>query len=192
MRKGDSNYYRKKYRTKLTRHPNWDYGQNGVYFVTICTKDGIHWFGKVEATGDFKRQNSQTNSLSSEHLFKNPKAEDIGVETQDLASLPDPSLIQIPLLYAFNRRNCSAKIKFSTIGDIANDCWLAIPEHFPFVKLGLHVVMPNHVHGILFIDKKQNFNSETASKEAGFATSSFGPQSRNLASPPNCFFPTLS
>lgn len=39
------------------------------------------------------------------------------------------------------------------IGMIAQDCWLAIPEHFPYVKLGDHVVMPNHVHGIVIIDK---------------------------------------
>lgn len=39
------------------------------------------------------------------------------------------------------------------IGEIARDCWTQIPEHFPFVKLGEHVVMPNHVHGIVIIDK---------------------------------------
>jgi putative transposase len=37
---------------------------------------------------------------------------------------------------------------FSEIGEIAEKCWLEIPEHFPFVKLDVHVVMPNHVHGI--------------------------------------------
>jgi len=42
---------------------------------------------------------------------------------------------------------------FNEIGRIAQDCWLEIPEHFPFVKLGNHVVMPNHVHGIVVIDK---------------------------------------
>jgi REP element-mobilizing transposase RayT len=41
----------------------------------------------------------------------------------------------------------------SEIGKIANDYWLAIPEHFPFVKLGAHIIMPNHVHGIIIIDK---------------------------------------
>jgi len=45
------------------------------------------------------------------------------------------------------------KMTFSEIGKIAEQCWLEIPEHFPFVKLDVHVVMPNHVHGIVIIDK---------------------------------------
>ena len=45
------------------------------------------------------------------------------------------------------------------IGKIANDCWMVISEHFPFVKLGEHVVMPNHVHGIVVIDKPDDGRS---------------------------------
>ena len=36
-------------------------------------------------------------------------------------------------------------------GKIADECWRAIPDHFPFVELGAYVVMPNHVHGIIVI-----------------------------------------
>lgn len=36
-------------------------------------------------------------------------------------------------------------------GKIADECWLAIPEHFPFVELGVHVIMPNHGHGVIVI-----------------------------------------
>jgi REP element-mobilizing transposase RayT len=39
----------------------------------------------------------------------------------------------------------------SAIGGIAEEHWRAIPEHFPMVELGAHVVMPNHVHGIIII-----------------------------------------
>jgi REP element-mobilizing transposase RayT len=44
------------------------------------------------------------------------------------------------------------KLYLSKIGQIANDCWMQIPNHFPFVKLGQFVIMPNHVHGIIVID----------------------------------------
>jgi putative transposase len=37
-------------------------------------------------------------------------------------------------------------------GIIADECWRAIPEHFPFVELGAYVVMPNHVHGVIVIN----------------------------------------
>ena len=32
-----------------------------------------------------------------------------------------------------------------------DECWRNIPDHFPDVELGAHVVMPNHVHGIIVI-----------------------------------------
>ena len=37
------------------------------------------------------------------------------------------------------------------LGKIADECWRAIPEHFPNVELGAHVIMPNHAHGIIII-----------------------------------------
>lgn len=90
-----SEKFQNKYRIESARLPNWDYGGNGAYFVTICTKNRICWFGDV----------------------------------------------------------VDGKMVLNDLGKIANDCWLEIPEHFPFVKLGRHVVMPNHVHGIVVIDK---------------------------------------
>jgi REP element-mobilizing transposase RayT len=41
----------------------------------------------------------------------------------------------------------------SEMGTLAEKYWMEIPHHFPFVELGNFVVMPNHVHGILIIDK---------------------------------------
>ena len=36
-------------------------------------------------------------------------------------------------------------------GKIADACWRAIPEHFPLVELGSHIIMTNHAHGIIVI-----------------------------------------
>lgn len=36
-------------------------------------------------------------------------------------------------------------------GKIADECWCSIPEHFPNVELDEFIVMPDHVHGIIFI-----------------------------------------
>ena len=41
------------------------------------------------------------------------------------------------------------------LGRIANECWRAIPDHFPNVELGAYVVMPNHVHGIIVINENR-------------------------------------
>ena len=39
--------YQGKYRTKSAHLPFYDYSQNGYYFVTICTKNRIEYFGSV-------------------------------------------------------------------------------------------------------------------------------------------------
>ncbi len=100
------------------------------------------------------------------------------------------------------------KMELSETGKIAQHFWIEIPTHFPFVKLGEFVVMPNHVHGIIIIDKHidtindsigddrcdaivetQNFASlpqnPTSSKNPTPQQTHgniFGPQSQNLAS----------
>jgi len=43
-------------------------------------------------------------------------------------------------------------------GNIVDDCWCAIPEHFPNVELGGYMVMPNHVHGIIVINDRADTN----------------------------------
>ena len=37
------------------------------------------------------------------------------------------------------------------LGKYAWDCWYEIPDHFPFVELINFVVMPNHIHGLLYL-----------------------------------------
>lgn len=97
----------------------------------------------------------------------------------------------------------------SEIGAIANRCWADIPNHFPFVRLGEFVIMPNHVHGILFLDKTDDRHGVDPQKKSAPTPvdpqdladlrhapshhtdrhpndlrplNRFGPQSRNLAS----------
>ena len=53
-----------------------------------------------------------------------------------------------------NREHCFGEIKngemiLNDAGIIANDCWLQIPNHFPNSILHEHIVMPNHIHGII-------------------------------------------
>ncbi len=100
------------------------------------------------------------------------------------------------------------KMNLSAIGQFAQSCWIDIPKHFPFVKLGEFVVMPNHVHGIIIVDKKDSVCGEKTDKptntnvetHVGVETQNFaflhrqppqkenvnknkfGPQSKNLAS----------
>lgn len=94
------------------------------------------------------------------------------------------------------------KIQYSQIGQNAKKCWREIPVHFPFVQLDEWEVMPNHVHGIIIIDKSdenisplppdhdlknehagtQNFASLPSDFQTNYPKNRFGPQSGNLAS----------
>jgi len=56
-----------------------------------------------------------------------------------------------------------SKMQLSKIGGIVQKYWDEIPQHFPFIKLDKMVVMPNHIHGILWIDKPTN-NTTTSQK----------------------------
>lgn len=78
------------------RMRGYDYASEGAYFVTICTDEMCHLFGRI-ANGTMA-----TNEL----------------------------------------------------GDIAQQCWDAIPQHMPHVDIGEFVVMPNHVHGIVVIRER--------------------------------------
>ena len=37
----------------------------------------------------------------------------------------------------------------NALGRLVDECWRQIPRHFSVVELAPHVVMPNHIHGII-------------------------------------------
>ncbi len=85
--------FNNKYRIKSARLPHWDYGNPGMYFVTICTKNFTEWFGMVQ-----------------------------------------------------NR-----EMILNKTGNIAENYWVGIADHFDNVELDEFIVMPNHIHGIIGI-----------------------------------------
>ena len=52
------------------------------------------------------------------------------------------------------------------LGEIVAETWLKMPKHYPHIRLGEWVVMPNHFHGIVFIDRRNYIgkDSKLASK----------------------------
>jgi putative transposase len=41
------------------------------------------------------------------------------------------------------------RMQLSKLGEIAEESWLALARQFPRIRLHEHIVMPNHVHGII-------------------------------------------
>ncbi len=70
------------------------------------------------------------------------------------------------------------KVVLNKIGKYTEQCWIDIPNHFKIVELDEYVIMPNHIHGIIVINKDNNVETQN------FASlpNKFGPQSKNLGS----------
>jgi putative transposase len=64
----------------------------------------------------------------------------------------------------------NGKMILSPTGVIADIIWHEIPNHHPNVELGDFVVMPNHIHGILILDKPGD-NGGRRAVETGHALS---------------------
>ncbi len=66
-----------------------------------------------------------------------------------------------------------ASLQKTQIGEIAHDNWENITTYHPYVELDDFVIMPDHLHGILFINKPEKITWEH---------NKFGAQRNNLAS----------
>ena len=95
--------YKNKYRISSARHQNWDYSWAGAYFITICTEDKEHYFGKIK----------------------------------------------------------NDKMQLSQIGVLADAFWHEIKNHAQNIKLDAFIVMPNHIHGILILNRNNTNETKT-------------------------------
>ncbi len=151
--------FQNKYRIPSSRLKGYDYGSHGMYFVTICTKSKNHYFGTIVETDDCPSP-INTNDCPSQKQNNTEPDNHLALQNKNHNC-------------ASNETHNCASLRETEIGKIAREFWEQIPQHFPFVELDEFIVMPNHVHGILFINKpdKSDWNSNT-----------FGTQTRNLAS----------
>ncbi|MEA3398678.1 MAG: transposase [Patescibacteria group bacterium] len=53
----------------------------------------------------------------------------------------------------------NGKMILNNLGKLALKYWLEIPKHFPYAELDEFIIMPNHIHGIIFINNKQSVNT---------------------------------
>ncbi|MFU8797209.1 MAG: transposase [Gammaproteobacteria bacterium] len=102
----ESNMGYVEYNRKSVRLKGYDYGCNGAYFITVCTRNREYLFGKV----------------TREH-----------------------------------------RIELNITGNVALTCWKNLPEHFPPVNLDTFIIMPNHIHGILYITSTPTVGATHAS-----------------------------
>jgi len=71
------------------------------------------------------------------------------------ADYSDPGGYSLTICSA-GRKNTFGKIRdgkteLSPLGEIVQECWVAIPQHFASAEIKEFVVMPNHLHGIVVL-----------------------------------------
>lgn len=69
-----------------------------------------------------------------------------------------------------DRRNLLGKVQdadtlLSPAGDVVLQTWLDLPKHYSFVELDEFVVMPNHIHGLIWL---QDIKVNSDAVGAGF------------------------
>ncbi len=76
--------------------------------------------------------------------------------------------------HLFGQISDAGEMQLSAAGEIVQQCWVAIPEHFLSIELDAFVVMPNHIHGILVLQTNVDDgrggvvgNDSTVSQQSG-------------------------
>lgn len=73
------------------------------------------------------------------------------------------------------------RVCLTDIGRIVQECWAAIPEHFPFMTPDLSILMPNHLHGVLFRESADDIPAgAVAIRPAGTTAGSLGAVIQNF------------
>jgi REP element-mobilizing transposase RayT len=79
--------FKNKYRIETTRLRYWNYGNNGYYFITICTKDRIPYFGSVI---NGKVELSEIGKIALDELQKTPEIrKDMNVTLGEFVIMPN-------------------------------------------------------------------------------------------------------
>ncbi len=110
---------------KPNRLKNFDYSQNGAYFITICTKDKKNFLSRIVGK----------TRLCSTPLGNYEK------------SYPSPICTPTPV----GEGLAPPVSELTKCGEAVKQEIISIEQRFPSVKIDRYVIMPNHVHMIILL-----------------------------------------
>ncbi len=79
--------FRNKYRIPSARMQHWNYQWAGAYFITICTKDRIHFFGEIK-NGEMKL-NEIGEMVQNEWIISPELRPDMNLELGEFVVMPN-------------------------------------------------------------------------------------------------------
>jgi REP element-mobilizing transposase RayT len=62
--------------------------------------------------------------------------------------------------------NSPAQMVLNDARQIAEECWLNIPNHFPSAILHEYIIMPNHIHGIIELSEMVGANNHSPNDDS--------------------------
>lgn len=136
------------------RLQEYDYAQAGAYFVTICTYNHQSIFGKIGL--DHIGQTVGVGLAPAPNGKGQPAPAQNGKGQPASAQNGKGQPRGLPLLNEF--------------GQIALEQWHKLSDRFPTIELDAFVVMPNHIHGIIFITKNGQPTGTSQGGGVGSAT----------------------
>ena len=63
-------------------------------------------------------------------------------------------------------RISNGKMRLNSYGEIVQKCWDDLPNHYLNIKLDVFVIMPDHVHGIIFVENDPDYYAGAGFKPA--------------------------
>ena len=76
-----------------------------------------------------------------------------------------------------------AEVVLTEYGKIVSNCWYDLPYHYPNCLLDEFIIMPDHVHGIIVIDKEAEVGTKHGLSELMRAFKSFSSRRINEIAP---------
>ena len=80
-----------------------------------------------------------------------------------------------------------SEMRLNVVGQVVETCWRDIPNHFPHARLDAYVIMPNHIHGIIWIDNVETKNVGAESKSNVGTESKSNVGAKNFSPQPSAF-----
>jgi putative transposase len=118
---------------KIIRLKGYDYSADNLYFITSCVKDRVCCFGEIVSVDETGRIDGMGGFVGT---------------GRDPSLQCDPSLQHHPSIQS----NGQCMI-LNEYGKIAEKQWYWLGKQYPYVALHSFVVMPNHIHGIIEINR---------------------------------------
>jgi putative transposase len=157
---------------------NWDYGSEGLYFITICTQNRDHFFGEIESVSATKGKNgemilSEIGKIVQSEWLKTPSIR------------PDMNLELFEFVVMPNHFHAVIGIGINSYNNLLNDNSIdgkMMGENNTDGKMTDGNMTDGNcrdaIHGVPTISRSQIISSIETKK----TKNQFGPQSKNLAS----------